>query len=377
VDPSNVGPSTALSEAEKVDTPAGFVSAPLTVHTLRDSEYSEWAALVADSPDGSIYATAAYLDTLCVTAGGKFRILAVRRGDQIVGGVPLYEQVSSKGAFVSPRLLLYYLSPVLRRSESKYPSQQSSQNIGVMGALVDELTKVGYAKITLRARHTVSDVRTFLARGWNSWPSYSYIVGLYDLPGQWSRVEQNLRRLVDRCAEQNMTHTDDDDFESFLRLHKLIMNHHEAALYLPDAPFRRWFELLHRSGLCRLFHARMPSGESIAAQIVLLGDHPVSHTVSAAIDPEHRRLGAAAFLRWRTFEWLAHQGKTGNDLTDASLNSVTHFKSQLGGELVTNLVISTPGTSRWRALTAIESAYTGLRHNAGAAVRRVRNRGSE
>ena len=294
-----------------------------------------------------------------------------------MGGIPLYEQVSRKGAFVSPRLLLYYLGPVLRRSESKYPSQQSAHSLATLGALVDEVAKLDYAKITLRARHTVSDVRTFLARGWSSWPSYSYVVPLLDLPSQWSRIEQNLRRLVDRCAEQNMTHTDDDDFESFLRLHKLTMNHHDAALYLPDAPFRRWFELLHRSGLCRLFHARMPSGESIAAQIVLLGDHPVSHTVSAAIDPEHRRLGAAAFLRWRTFEWLAHLGKTGNDLTDASLNSVTHFKSQLGGELVTNLVISTPGTSRWRALTAVESGYTGLRHNASAVVRRVRNRGSE
>jgi len=370
-------PLHALSEVEKVDTSAVFVSAPLTVHTLRDSEYSEWAALVAASPDGSIYATAAYLDTLCLTAGGKFRILAVRRGDQIVGGIPLYEQVSPKGPFVSPRLLLYYLGPVLRRSESKYPSQQSAQNIAVFGALVDELAKLGYAKITLRGRHTVSDVRAFLARGWSSWPSYSYVVPLHDLPGQWSRVEQNLRRLIDRCAEQNMTHTDDGDFESFLRLHKLTMNHHDAALYLPDAPFRRWFELLHRSGLCRLFHARMPGGESVAAQIVLLGDHPVSHTVSAAIDPEHRRLGAAAFLRWRTFEWLAHQGKIGNDLTDASLNSVTHFKSQLGGELVTNLVISTPGTAKWRSLSGIEGAYTGLRHSAGAVVRRVLNRRSE
>jgi predicted DNA-binding ribbon-helix-helix protein len=197
---------------------------------------------------------------------------------------------------------------------------------------------------------------------------------LHDLPGQWNRVEQNLRRLVDRCAEQNIAHTEDDDFESFLRLHKLTMSHHEAALYLPDDPFRRWFETLHRSGLRRLFHARLPSGESIAAQIVLLAEHPVSHTVCAAIDPEHRRLGAAAFLRWRTFEWLARQGKTGNDLTDAALNSVTHFKSQLGGDLVTNLVVETRGTTAWRAASALGGAYSGLRHRAGAVVRRIGRR---
>lgn len=353
------------------------MSATITVQTLPDSDYEDWGRLVAASPDGSVYATAPYLDALCLAAGGRFRILAVRRGDQIVGGIPLYEQTAKKGIFVSPRLLLYYLGPVLARSESKYPSVQSAQSLATVGALADAIDGLGYSKITLKGRHTVSDVRPFLSRGWISWPSYSYVVPLNDLPAQWKRVEQNLRRLVDRCTEQNIVHTEDDDFESFLRLHKLTMNHHEAALYLPDDSFRRWFETLYKSGLCRLFHARMPTGESIAAQLVLLGDHPVSHTVSAAIDPEHRRLGAAAFLRWRTFEWLAARGKTGNDLTDAALNSVTHFKSQLGGDLVTNLVIETRGTATWRAASALGGAYTGLRRRAGGVVRRLGKRDSE
>jgi hypothetical protein len=353
------------------------MSAAITVQTLSEADYDDWEQLVAASPDGSIYATAAYLDALCAAAGGRFRILAVRRGEEIVGGLPLYERESKKGVFVSPRLLLYYLGPVLSRSESKYPSQQTSHTIATMGALADALPVLGFAKITLKGRHTVTDVRPFISRGWSCWPSFSYVVPLHDLPGQWKRVEQNLRRLVDRCAEQNIAHTDDDDFESFLRLHRLTMNHHEAALYLPDDSFRRWFATLHRSGLCRLFHARLPTGESIAAQIVLLGSHAISHTVCAAIDPEHRRLGAAAFLRWRTFEFLARQGKSGNDLTDASLNSVTHFKSQLGGDLVTNLVLETGGTPTWRAASALEGAFAGLRHRAGAAARRIRRRDSQ
>ncbi|HEY3745326.1 MAG TPA: hypothetical protein VGL17_03740, partial [Gemmatimonadaceae bacterium] len=88
------------------------MSATITAQILRESDYDEWGRVVAASPDGSVYATAAYLDTLCLAAGGKFRILAVRRGDRIVGGLPLYEQKSKKGVFVSTRLLLYYLGPV-------------------------------------------------------------------------------------------------------------------------------------------------------------------------------------------------------------------------------------------------------------------------
>ena len=52
------------------------------------------------------------------------------------------------------------------------------------------------------------------------------------------------------------------------------MEHHGTQAYLPDATFRQWFGTLRQSGRCRLFHARLPDGTSVAAQLVLLGDHP-------------------------------------------------------------------------------------------------------
>lgn len=349
----------------------------LRAYLLDDHEYPEWDKLVATSPDGSIYATAEYLDTLCENAGGRFRILGVRRGDDLVGGLPLYETDTSLGRVVSPRLLLYYLGPVLKRYESKYPSQQTARSLQALGAIADVLPGFGYAKLTLRGRHTVADLRPFLQKDWSSWPSYSYVVDLSDLGAQWSRVEQNLRRLVDRCANANLTVTDDGDFDAFLRLHQLTMSYHGAEHYLPDREFRSWFRSLHSRGVANLFLARLPDGQPIAAQIVLLGQHPVSHTVCAGTDPKHRSLGASAFLRWRVFEWLASRGKVANDLTDAALNPVTHFKSQLGGELVTNLVLQNRGTIRWRAGTTLKSGYLAARRSAGALVKRVRYRPSK
>jgi hypothetical protein len=65
------------------------------------------------------------------------------------------------------------------------------------------------------------------------------------------------------------------------------------------------------------------------------------------------RTGAAAFLRWKVFEWLASRGYTKNDLTDAELNSVTHFKSQLGGDLVMNFVLQRPDNMMFRAHDAL------------------------
>lgn len=348
------------------------MKAPLLVAPLEEARYPEWNALVAASPDGSPYATSDYLDLLCRAAGGRFRILGCRRGDELIGGTPLYETDGPAGVSVGPRLLLYYLGPVFRRFGSKYPSLETARLVETQGALADGLARQGFAKVTLKGRHTVSDLRAFLARGWSAWPSYTYLVPLKDLEQQRVRVEQNLRRLIDRCGDESLTVTEDEDIDSFLRLHRLTMEHHGAPAYLPDAAFRRWFELVKQRRLGSLFHARLPDGASIAAQLVLAGAHPVSHTVSAATDPAQRRLGAAAFLRWCVFERLAGQGYEANDLTDAALNPVTHFKSQFGGELVVNLVVETPGTWRWRATTATANAYRRARRLGGAALRRIR-----
>jgi hypothetical protein len=56
---------------------------------------------------------------------------------------------------------------------------------------------------------------------------------------------------------------------------------------------------------------------------------------------------------------------------------VTHFKSQLGGDLVMNLAIETRGSTRWRAASAFGGAYGDLRRRAAATVRRVRKRPSK
>ena len=59
------------------------------------------------------------------------------------------------------------------------------------------------------------------------------------------------------------------------------------SIYLPRGGLPRYFERLRSQRLARLFHARLPEGESISTQLVLLGPHPVSHTVSAAADAAH------------------------------------------------------------------------------------------
>jgi hypothetical protein len=318
------------------------------VRTLTETDFESWRSLVAEADGGSIYSTPEYLDALCGSAGGSYRIVAVLKGEEMLGGVALYERPTPAGTIVENRLLLYYNGLVVRRYATKYPSENTARRLAILAALREHLDSLGYQHILLHCRWEIDDLRPMLEAGWTARPSYSYEVDIEDIDGAWERVEQNLRRLVGRCENSGVVLSDDDDFASFFDLHHEIHERKGAPLYLEREPFERYFKRLNEQKLVKLFGARLPDGKMIAGQLVLLGAHPVSHTVCAGADGEYLNIGSTPFLRWKAFEALSALGYRANDLTDAALNPVTRFKSQLGGRLVTNMVLTSQETEQYR-----------------------------
>jgi|tagenome__1003787_1003787.scaffolds.fasta_scaffold20988254_6 hypothetical protein len=329
------------------------MAARVTVRSLTPADFGNWNSLVARSRTGSIYNTTEYLEVLSSVTNGRFKIVIAERSGEFQGGLAIYEESSRLGRFVSTRLLLYYNGFVLPDHLSKYPSERTSRHTEAMQQLEAAVSNMGYGRVRIRNRSTFQDARVFQSAGWSVSPSYSYVVDLSDLPAQWERVEQNLRRLVQRCEREGVLFSDDDDFDSFLRMHELTVTRKGMTAYLPSELFKKYFVSLKSRNLCRLFHARLPNGRAISSQLVLLGAHPVTHSVSAALDPEYMKTGATAYLRWKAFEALANLGYAANDLTDAELNPVTHFKSQLGGNLETSLVLAGRDSGRFRSHTAL------------------------
>lgn len=318
------------------------MASELTTRILTPDDYPRWVAAVAASPDGSIYSLPDYLDALCAATGGRFRVLVAERDGHIVGGIALFERNSRYGSFVSPCRLLYYNGLVLMPHESTYPGQRTARQLQTLDALEHALAQLGHARLRFKNRSTCTDLRTFQSHGWSVQPTYTYVVNIDDLATAWTRVDKNQRRLIGRCTQQGLQLTMDDDFDAFHRLHVQTHERKGAPLYLPRDDFRRFVETLRTKDLCRLYHARLADGRVAASQLVLTGPHPVSHSVCAAAEAELLSLGASAFLRWKVFEDLAAAGYLANDLTDAELNPVTTFKSQLGGELSLCLEVSRP-----------------------------------
>lgn len=345
-----------------------------TCGILTEERYDEWTRFVEEAPRGSIYSTPTYLRALTAATGGRFRVLAVEKGEEIVGGVALYEESGASGVRVSPRLLLYYNGPVLTGLESRYPYRKTSEHLKILDAMERWLGGAGYGRLSLKCAPGMTEVRTFTSRGWDVTPTWSYVVPLSDLDETWGRIDQNLRRLVKRAEKEGVTVTEDDDFDSFYGLHLRTMGRKDRGVYLARDRFETWFRTLHEQGLATIFHARLADGTAAASALLLLGNHPVAHTVSAAADAEHQSLGTNPLLRWSSFRSLHERGYRGVDLTDASLNPVTRFKGQLGGDLVMSLEIDAPRTLRFRALHQGQRVYRRLRAGAGSVARKALGR---
>lgn len=353
------------------------MSARLTTRYLTEVDYPAWNEIVAASPDGSVYSTPEYLDVLSSETDAHFRILAAERAGEIVGGIALYERKTLWGMHLGGRYLLYYNGFVLKPHPSKYPSERTSRHVETLAALEEAVAGNGYGRIRIKGRCTQTDVRIFLDRGWRVSPSYTYVVPLTDLTGLWTRVEQNLRRLVTRCEREGFQFSDDDDFDSFYRLHYQTHVRKGSSIYLPEARFRSYFERLRSQNLCRLFQARTAEGRAVSSQLVLMGKNNVCHTVSAAADAEFLRTGCTAFLRWKAFEQLAQLGYVATDLTDAQLSPVTHFKSQLGGNLELNLVLERPDRGRFRVEKFVYRSGSFAKRGARAVMRLMKRSPSD
>lgn len=345
------------------------MAAELTTRILGEGDYPLWTTLVTQSPDGSAYSRPDYVEALCRAAGGQVRVLVAERDGRIVGGITLYERQSRLGPWVHPRRLLYYNGIVRVPHASSYPSQQTSWSLQTLTVLEKALVRTRYVRLRIKSRSIVSDVRVFRENGWQVEPTYTYVVDLSDLETAWARVDKNLRRLIGRCRENGLAVEASDDFDAFFRLHDQTHIRKGAPLYLPYRPFRGFFEELRAKDLCRLYHACLPDGRVVASQLVLTGGHAVTHTAAAGADAEFLNLGASAFLRWRAFELLARDGHAANDLTDAALGPVTHFKSQLGGDLQLNLELSRPDHVLLRLGARVRAAGTLARRAARRMVR--------
>ncbi len=330
------------------------------IETLDENQYAQWDRFVDTSPQGSIYSMSYFLRALTAASGTCFEIMAIRKGEEIVGGVGLHYEPGRYGDVVERRGLLFYNGLIFRDTPSKYPSKTAAQRINIIRQLIAALEDERFASVSLSMPSPVPDTRAFTWADWDVYPQYTYRVPIADIDAQWRHIEQNARRLISRCERERMYVEARDDFNCFYDMHAATYHRLGLEPYFPRETFRRLYDDLKARGIAELFFAMLPDGKPVSAQIVLATEHPVTHTWVAGADREYANTGISALLRWEVCKVYGTRGYTHNDLTDAMNESVGRFKAQFGGDLVYCPIVSRVNSRLLKVQDRLESTVKAL-----------------
>lgn len=318
-------------------------SVDLDARDVSEKDYRQWRSVLASAPEGSPYQLPEYLDALASVTNGTSKLIGVFRGaTELLAGIGLYVTRSNIGTNATSRLLLYYNGPFVKPPSSQLPYRQESYRRKILDLLEAHLRNEGFSRIRFKVRDAGGDYRPFLSKGWNAKPVYSYVIPLKNLDEQWLNIDKNLRRLIRRGQNAGLHFSESGDFDSFFDMHHEMHERKNRPLYLPKTEFRRFVDKLIASDIARLFQISLASGEPVASQLVLFGQHRVAHTLAASARKSAQNTGCNPLLRWNVCEWLSHKGYDALDLTDAHNQDVARFKGQLGARLSTGLQFDSP-----------------------------------
>ncbi len=347
----------------------------LVVEELADSDFEEWDVAVSSAASGAAYYTTGYLSALCKATNAGFRLLAVRDGSRILGGVGLYVHGDGSRRRVGGRHLLYYNGPFVcgphGASSGAPPGEAESRR--VLRAIAGELRTSDYREILLKPTHPLSDCRPFLQEGWIARPIFSYEVDLAGIDQCYASFHRNVRRQIRRSSEAGAEVRQCADIDTFYSLHELTCRQKGLPTYLGRKQFVRYFEDLSAAGIGRLYLAGPKSEPATCGFLVLTGKHTTAHALCAANDTASGDAGHSSFLRWSVFKELSSSGYLSIDLTDAHAATVAKYKSQLGGRLVLTCEVQTPQS----ATEHLRSAASLMRKAVKKSIRKIVQKGND
>jgi hypothetical protein len=226
---------------------------------------SEWDRFVRNSPQGSIFATTAYLDALKV----RYDLHVIRKGGEIDVGVPL---VRGLGGMLTNPLFCKYLGVITCVSESEKPSLASGQlyrRIDSLGGLLNCCHTFDYL-----FHPSFDNWLPFYWMGFAQQTLYTYRIPCQRRATWWSNADSRLRRSVRRGEKgrvivSKVQEVAGGDAKLCYVLCMEPFRRRKSRPPMSEATFERLVGHLCPGGSLGLWLAREADGRAVAAAAVL------------------------------------------------------------------------------------------------------------
>lgn len=323
----------------------------VSVREIQPQERQQWDALVNASPQGSVFlgydllqlwdqtnATAGLLRLGCFTAAGR-----------LVGGQALIYKKALLFAFQYNLNLPYGSTPIL----SGDLGVDDPAPFEILSALARAAQK-RFPSLQLEVHASLTDIRAYLAQGWEALPDYVYLWDLGDVDlllkhmhrkSSYVRKAQKQYRFA--CEPREGVILD------FLRLHEQNMDRHQ---WRPTAAWREAFfrrvQWLDEQDVLRIYTCRTPAGELVGAVLYVLSRlQCTAHFWMVGYDAQLNSKEFPPAIHFYAAQCLAPEFKT-IDFGEGMRESLYAFKDSLGARSEPYWILATPTARYWKRVFA-------------------------
>jgi len=296
----------------------------------RTSQSTEAAApprsydeLVERSPQGSVFATAWWLDAV---APGRWQTHAVEESGAVVAAWPTVFRSSLWGDVHAGAPITPYLGPLLTAGEGAHRRSREAEQLEL---LLERLG--GFAHLEARCSPAFDYWTPLHWHGFSQTTHYSWrLVDLSDPDAVFAGLRENVRREI-RKARKRALVVEEGTLPEYLQVHEQTAQRHDR---LDQARANRaLIERVDAAAAARkareILVARDPDGRTHSGAY-FVRDARWTYYLLGGSDPELRTSGAASLVMWAAIERAGARG-TGFDFEGSMLRHVERFVRSWGG----------------------------------------------
>ncbi len=259
----------------------------------------EWDRFVDQSPQGSVYCRAWWLEAV---APGQYEILVLREGGRIVAGMPLVTRREYGLDHVyMPRQTQTFGLLLPAPTGSNY-EKTLTREMALQTEVVRALPP--FATFQMRFHYSYTNWLPFYWAGYRAVTHYTYVIeDLTDLDAVFARLGKNKRGDV-RRAQRHVTVHEDLDPDEFYSCHVTTMEKLGKKISYTRQLFRRICEGGYANHNAKTWYAIDAEGNMHAALYVCFDNH-ASNWLIMPVDPDFRKSGAGTLLIWTSIEHAA------------------------------------------------------------------------
>ena len=328
----------------------------LSTQTLTPSDsLGEWDAFVERSPQGCIFCRSWWLEAVC---RDSFKILVVRRGRDIVAGMPLTFSRKFIWTGLTMPILTQTLGVLLAPDEATKYVTRLSNEMTTMRFLIEAIPRTDVFRVNMH--RSLTNWLPFYWAGYSQTTRYTYVIDdLSDLEKARGDMNPHERNKLKKAAKSGIRVEETDDIGLLIEFHRKAFTRQDRTSPFPEEGIRR-VDAACKQHDARTILVTRDGGDRVHSALYLVHDGRCMYKLLSGAEPELRSSGAHPLAVWRSFE-LAHERRLSYDCEGSMVESIEPFNRGLGAVQRPYFEITKYNSLAARAVLALRDALAARR----------------